>query len=379
MATKTIKQYDALIVGAGLSGISLSLLLVKHGFSVAIFDQDNFPRQKVCGEYISMESYNFIQQLGLDLDRLNLPRIDSIFLTNELGQAAQSELTGSGGFGISRWMLDFELIELAKRIGVEVFTNTKVLQVNKEDDSSFSIQTLQKEVFSSRIVVGAFGRVSTLKAKDALKNKSYIGIKYHINEGPASHIIEMHQFDGGYCGVSQVEGDKYCLCYLVEAEQLKKVNGEILLLEQHVLAKNPFLKKRLEHTKLTEVKATSQFVFGVESAPLDYPLLGDAAGFIPPISGNGMSLAFRSANELAPSILRFLQNEIGLKEVLSENQRYNTFYLNSRINKGIQLQKLILNSSKMIKRTMFVCFRLFPWSLKFLSKKAVGLKIESSI
>jgi flavin-dependent dehydrogenase len=108
-------------------------------------------------------------------------------------------------------------------------------------------------------------------------------------------------------------------------------------------------------------------------------VLGDAAGFIPPISGNGMSLAFRSANEIAPGIVHFLRGEKDLEFVLETNLKYNKYYLNSRINKGIQLQKLILNSSKMIKRAMFVCFRLFPRSLKFLSKKAVGRKIESSI
>jgi flavin-dependent dehydrogenase len=70
--------YDIGIVGGGLAGLSLSILLARKGYRVCLFEKETFPFHKVCGEYISMESWNFLIGLGLPLERWNLPRIHQL-------------------------------------------------------------------------------------------------------------------------------------------------------------------------------------------------------------------------------------------------------------------------------------------------------------
>src|SRR5687768_7067733 len=92
-------KYDVAIIGAGLAGLSLSIQLAKKGYSVVLFEKERFPFHKVCGEYISLESWNFLKSLGLPLEELNLPIIKTLMLTAPNGKALQAELP-LGGFGI---------------------------------------------------------------------------------------------------------------------------------------------------------------------------------------------------------------------------------------------------------------------------------------
>ena len=73
--------YDAAIIGGGLAGLSLAIQMARKGYSVVLFEKEKYPFHKVCGEYISMESWPFLLSLGLDLSALNLPKIDTLNLT----------------------------------------------------------------------------------------------------------------------------------------------------------------------------------------------------------------------------------------------------------------------------------------------------------
>jgi len=76
-----IKKYDACIIGGGLAGLALSIQLAKLGYAVALFEKEKYPFHKVCGEYISMESWNFLEELGLPLSDLKLPIINKLLVT----------------------------------------------------------------------------------------------------------------------------------------------------------------------------------------------------------------------------------------------------------------------------------------------------------
>ena len=107
-------QYDVAIAGGGLAGLSCAILLAKAGHKVIVFEKESYPFHKVCGEYVSNESWNFLEGLGLPLSSLSLPQIDSLFLSSPDGKSIQVKLP-LGGFGISRWLLEKELAELACR------------------------------------------------------------------------------------------------------------------------------------------------------------------------------------------------------------------------------------------------------------------------
>ena len=73
-------MYDVTITGGGLAGLALSIQLGKAGYRVAVFEKETYPFHKVCGEYISLESWNFLEDLGLPLSDWNLPIIRRLLM-----------------------------------------------------------------------------------------------------------------------------------------------------------------------------------------------------------------------------------------------------------------------------------------------------------
>ena len=309
---------DVCIVGGGLAGLSLSIQLARAGYNVALFEKEKYPFHKVCGEYISLESWDFIVSLGLGLSEMNLPIIKKLIVSSPNGKNIQQELP-LGGFGISRYTLDNELCKIAKQAGVKIYEETKVNDIVFKDDL-FTISTSEFSI-QSHLAAGTFGKRSNIDIKwsrDFVQKKSnklnnYIGIKYHVETDLPADTIALHNFKDGYCGISKIEDNKYCLCYLTTAENLKANNTSIQEMEKNVLQKNPFLQQLFSSVNfLPGFPVTiSQISFDkklqVENNVL---MIGDAAGMITPLCGNGMSMALHGSKIAFECIDNFLQKKI---------------------------------------------------------------------
>jgi flavin-dependent dehydrogenase len=160
-------KYDVAIIGGGLAGLALSIQLARKNYSVILFEKEKYPFHKVCGEYISMESWNFLESLGLPLSTLNLPRIDRLMLTSPNGKSFSTELP-LGGFGISRYKIDNLLSVLAKQSGVHLLEQTKVEDVHFERHFVIQYSNQDKEGGNQIEAVtccGAFGKRSNIDIK----------------------------------------------------------------------------------------------------------------------------------------------------------------------------------------------------------------------
>ncbi len=113
-------QYDIAITGGGLAGLSLAILSARQGYSVILFEKEEYPFHKVCGEYISLESWDFMEDLGLPLSEWKPPIIRKLQTSDVYGRVHSFDLP-LGGFGISRYKADYELYKIAVSSGVEVF------------------------------------------------------------------------------------------------------------------------------------------------------------------------------------------------------------------------------------------------------------------
>jgi len=341
------KTYDCAIIGGGLAGLCLSIQLADAGRSVVLFEKNEYPFHKVCGEYISMESYQFLLSLGLALDNMNLPKIDLLGLSSERGFMLNSGLD-LGGFGITRYSLDYALSQIAVSKGVMLLQNCKVNKVSRQKD--FEINTSVRD-FQARLVAGSYGRYTPAFIQQSVdyknsykKNKnSYIGVKYHIKTKLDPRRIELHNFKNGYCGISKVDKDLYCLCYLSQASNLLKYNGDIKQMEEQVLYKNPFLKSYFTESEFADAKplAISNIQFSKKQTNADgIFLLGDAAGSITPLCGNGMSMGMRASKLLAQEMLLFYAEKIDFKSLKTNyDQAWNKAF-NTRIKAGFYLQHL---------------------------------------
>lgn len=342
-----LRKQDVCIIGGGLAGLSLAIQLTTGGYSVALFEKEQYPFHKVCGEYISLESWNFLLSLGLSLNEMNLPIIKKLMVSSPDGTLLQTDLP-LGGFGISRYLLDNELKNIALKNGVALYDNCKVETVHFEKDS-FTLETTSG-TFISKVCCGSYGKRSNIDIqlkRDFITHKNnklnnYIGVKYHIKTDFPADTIALHNFENGYCGISKIEADKYCLCYLTNAANLQSNGNSIATMEKNVLHKNQYLKQIFENSEMvyTAPLTISQISFSKKTQVENHILLlGDAAGMITPLCGNGMSMALRGSKIASGKIEAFLQNKMNRATM---EKRYETNWklaFSGRLTIGRLIQK----------------------------------------
>ena len=362
------KLYDCAIIGGGLAGLCLAIQLAQQGHNVVLIEKNTYPFHKVCGEYVSMESWEFLMRLGLPLDTLNLPRITNVQVTAQNGYTASTALD-MGAFGISRYTLDFELSKLAKQAGVHLIENCKATDV-KLNNKTYYITTTQGN-YTAKLTCGSYGKITPAFITKPIANKgSYIGVKYHIKTSFPADVIALHNFKNGYCGISKIDNETFCLCYLTTTKNLQDNNNDIKQLEKNVLMQNPHLYKLFTEATFLFDKplAISNIGFNKKSTYVnDVLMLGDAAGAIAPLCGNGMSIGMRASKLLANNINQYLQNNITKQELITNYTREWSANFSARIKIGYYLQQLFGKHFSTL------------WSLKllnnlpFLFKKIVSL------
>jgi menaquinone-9 beta-reductase len=367
--------YDTAIIGGGLAGLTLAISLAKQGISVILFEKETYPFHKVCGEYISLESWHYLEtEMGVPLREMNLPIIKKLWVTSPNGNSLHTDLD-LGGFGISRYTLDNTLRNIAQNIGVTILQNCKAEDVQFAENI-FTIKTTQG-IYQSKVCCGSWGKRSnfdvkwkrpfTGKTSDRLNN--FVGIKYHVKTDFPNDTIALHNFKDGYCGISKIEEDKYCVCYLTKASNIKNA-GSIEKAEEQILAENPHLKKLFSNMqKLYDAPISiSQISFSKKNAIENHVLmLGDAAGMITPLCGNGMSMAMHSAKLAGVNISAFLQNKITRQQLDQNYTKHWKLNFKTRVKIGKYIQYLFGR-----KATTNLFVQLMKRS-KFLTSKIIAL------
>lgn len=319
--------YDIAIIGGGLAGLTLAIQAANAGYQTILFEKESYPFHKVCGEYISMESYDFLLQCGVPLQEWDLPMISKLHISDCEGKLYAFQLP-LGGFGISRFKLDHALATIARQKKVKLCEDTKVEDVIFQNDL-FTIHT-QNDKYTAKLVAGSFGKRSNLdikwKRKFSLLGKNrlnnYIGVKYHIKYDIDSDLIALHNFKNGYCGISRIENDTCCVCYLTTADQLSYAGNTIEKLENTILSKNQVLAEIFSkaHFLYEKPLTIAQISFDQKKQVENHTLMiGDAAGLITPLCGNGMSMAMHA------SCLAFQQVRLFLEGSITREQMENAY------------------------------------------------------
>lgn len=335
-----------MIAGGGLAGLISGIQLAKAGIPVVIVEKKSYPLHKVCGEYISNETVPFLKANGLYPDLFHPPQINRFQLSSVAGKHAELKLE-MGGFGISRFSFDQFLFEKAKQAGVEIFLNTEVSEIQFAENR-FQIVAGSQEI-TTDVVLGAFGKRSKLDAtlgRSFIKRRSpYAGVKYHIQRNHPDDLIALHNFEGGYCGMSNVEDGKTNLCYLTHRENIRRY-GDIAAMEKEVLYRNPLLKDIFQNSTFLFPKpeVINEISFETKQPVEDHILMiGDAAGMITPLCGNGMAMAIHSAKLACEVIVHFCAEKISRSEMESRYNRLWSKNFQYRLWKGRQIQALFGN------------------------------------
>jgi len=343
-----VKKKSIGIVGGGLSGLVAAIHLSRNNFPVTVFEKDSYPNHKVCGEYVSIEIVPYLKQLDVNLSDLKPALIDKLQFSDVSGKTVNIKLP-LGGLGISRYALDEFLYLKALAVGVN-FIHALVTDVTYTNDE-FAITTNKNEPFEFEIVLGAYGKRSLLDKKldrQFIDQKSgWLAIKGHYKkDGFPDNLVMLHNFKGGYCGLSKTETGAINVCYLASYNSFKKHKDPVSF-KNEVLMQNPHLRDFFqEATPLFEKNLSiAQISFDKKSSIQDHILmLGDAAGLIHPLSGNGMAMAIHSAKIASEVILKYYENETYNREAMEkEYQKKWKEQFSSRLRMGNILQNILLN------------------------------------
>jgi menaquinone-9 beta-reductase len=306
-------QYHLIVIGAGPAGSACAITAARSGAKVLLLEKDCFPRQKVCGEFVSSESLGLLQGLLEENRFASCPQIfssriflDGKTLTLPVSPAAQS---------IPRFDLDTALFLAAQEARVAAQENSAVREVRHSNDV-FQVITAEK-TYSARAVINSTGRWSKLTQFNVAGKEKWIGLKAHFTEPAPPQSVDLYFFSGGYCGVTPVGPNSINACAMVRADVAHSL--------EEVFAKEPRLAQRSRIWKpLFQTVTTSPLYFREPQTESDGMLLaGDAAGFIDPFAGDGISLALQSGTLAAESIVPFLRGDCSLRQA---HQRYQVAY-----------------------------------------------------
>jgi menaquinone-9 beta-reductase len=305
--------YDLIVIGGGPGGASAAITAVRSGARVLLLERGRLPRQRVCGEFISPESLQLLAALLGDegpplltgATRLPAARLflDRCIINAPVHPAAAS---------LARFDLDWALWRAAETIGVQAHLQTMVEDVRRGE--LFWVKT-SAGVFQARAVILATGRHSNLDApiRSVDGRNRRLGLKAHFAERSPHPSVDLYFFEGGYCGVQPVElaGDfsrhgRVNVCALVRADVARTL--------PEVFAQNPQLRERARQWQpLIDPVSTSQLRFHEPQPVWDGVLrVGDAAGFVDPFIGDGISLALRSGAAAAECCTAFFQGKFSL-------------------------------------------------------------------
>ncbi len=315
----TTQKFDVIVIGGGLAGLTSAIHLAKAKFKVLLIEKNDYPKHKVCGEYISNEVLPYLEYLGFNPFEFGAKKISNFELTTHNNKSIKANLP-LGGFGMSRYEMDFQLYKLALKNGVEVLKDS-VVDVNFEANN-FNVETKLNQQLQSKIVIGSFGKRSNLDVKfqrEFMTKKSpYLGVKIHVSGDFPEDKVALHNFKGGYCGVSKVENNHINLCYITDFETFKTYK-DIDTFQSEVLFKNTALKEIFNTTEsqFEQPLTISQISFETKSPVENHIIMcGDTAGMIHPLCGNGMGMAIRSAQLASHLIIDYLQGKIETRETL---------------------------------------------------------------
>jgi flavin-dependent dehydrogenase len=372
-----MKNKEVLIIGGGLAALTAAIHLSKNGLKVILIEKNEYPKHKVCGEYISNEVLPYLNWLDLDISSLYPTHITHIEFSTVSGKIIKSILP-LGGFGISRYTLDEYLYKKAIANGCKIIRDS--VESIVFDAEEFTVTTSDESIFKSEVVIGAFGKRSNIDQKlnrNFIQKKSpWLAVKAHYTGNFPNDLVGLHNFKGGYCGISKVENNTINVCYLADYETFKEYKN-IDDYQEKVVCQNPHLKIIFEKSHLLFEKplTISQICFEKKDAVENHILMiGDTAGLIHPLCGNGMAMAIHSAKIVSELIEKYYNNEINSRTELENKYKQEwDFNFKNRLKMGRSLT-LLLQKQKLSKALLRVLVY-FPFVLPIIIKKTHGKPI----
>lgn len=324
--------HDLVVIGGGPSGASAAITAAQLGFRVLLLESGTFPRHKVCGEFVSGEAFSILERLLGSAETFGTaPRISTtrIFVDDHVAELPVSPKALS----VARYDLDLLLWQRAKDVGVRTQHRTTVKAVDREGDT-FLI-THDGGQYRARSVIDATGRWSKLRAAKPANAGNWIGLKGHFYESDGTQSCDLYFFRGGYCGIQPLGDGKLNAAAMVNANVARGLRD--------VFSQNRELELRSAKWRSASepVSTAPLFFLPPHTSDREMALVGDAAAFIDPFAGDGISMALHSGKMAAMALAKYLRGKCLLSDALAGyDQHYRELIAPAQTN-AARLRRLL--------------------------------------
>lgn len=287
---------DAVVVGGGPAGLAFAIAAAARGLDVTVLERRPGPVDKACGEGLLPAGVRALERLGVlpHLRRQDTAPIRAIRWVDRSGAAVHLRLPPPGGLGIRRTALSAALLARARELGVELLEG-EVTAHRREGDRVVAVSPVA--TVSARILVAADGLGSQVRRREGLEGsaapRARFGIRRHFTLAPWAEAVEVHFGEGVEAYVTPAGARRVGVAFLFERSSAHGFDA--------LLARFPVLARRLAGAAFdSAVRGAGPFDRRATSRTGDrLVLLGDAAGYVDAVTGDGLALAFGCAEDLA--------------------------------------------------------------------------------
>lgn len=316
------RRFEVIVVGAGPAGATVAALLARARRKTALVDIARFPRQKVCGEYLSAAAWELLEQMQLGPTRAIGVELRRMRLDTPSGRGVAADYDFDPArrpAALSRWKLDAILVGTACAAGAELFSGYRVRSVRVSGGIASGVvcsavgDAEEHFELSAPLIVAADGRRSRVvqeTGRRTVSSSGVVGFKRHVRPPSMKEyegVLSMFAEPGGYVGICPTELGTLNICGLIPQARLQAVHGDFARAMREWIGPESPLRPLVEMPAEQEAAwHTMPDVARQRARPeVDGVLyVGDAQGTIEPLAGQGMTMALAGARLLADSILR---------------------------------------------------------------------------
>ncbi len=347
-------KYDIVIIGGGPAGSTAACYLAKNGFSVCVIEKKIFPRETLCGEFLSYEVIENIKQLNLlnAFMELKPNKISKFRMINENIEIFSP--LNFPAYSLKRSLLDNFLLCAAKDAGADIIQGEEVISIqNLSGKYLINIKNSEKKILAGH-VIAAYGRQSPLDKvlnRNFVKNKSrFNGIKYHLPKKyfnlPNADEIQIYCGENIYCGVNKTSSESYTVCFLeYRNNSMSSKNRIYEFFEKNKSFQNLFTSDLKEILPQLQVYGAGNIYFSKKNVVENgIFMIGDAAGIIAPLAGDGIGMAMDSAKIISGVFEELKSNNLSKEklEILYQEKWKENF--NRRIRTALFIQTILMNN-----------------------------------